>query len=231
MIICIGIGPGDMDYITQKGANLIKEADVIAGFATVNDFARPLAKTDAVFYTLTYQNQVQELDKVALEHHNGKHCVVLLMGDAHFSGYQLVERVVKAVGHEVETVPGISSSQILASKTRVCFDETTFVTFHRRGDLEPFKEHLTHVIEDKRNAIVIPHTWDFMPSDVADYLIASGASTDHAVEVWENLTGDEAGWSGTLAECARQRDDDGKDVFSHFSIMLIRALEPFPSQI
>ncbi|MEM1070674.1 MAG: cobalt-precorrin-7 (C(5))-methyltransferase [Planctomycetota bacterium] len=231
MIICIGIGPGDIDYITQKGASLIREADVIAGFTTVNEFAKQLAKPDAQFYQLTYKNQVEELDKVASEHHNGRKCVVLLMGDAHFSGYQLVERVVKAVEHDVEVVPGISSSQVLASKTKVCFDETSFVTFHRRGDLEPFKKHLTHVIEDDRNAIVIPHTWDFMPSDVAEYLIDNGASNDHPVEVWENLTGDEAMWAGTLADCAKQRDADGKDIFSHFSIMLIRTLNPIPSQV
>lgn len=231
MIRCIGIGPGDLDYITQKGAKLIQDADVIAGFTTVNEFAKPLARPDALFYALTYKNQVEELDKVAAEHHKGRTCVVLLMGDAHFSGYQLVDRVVKAVGHEVEVVPGISSSQMLASKTKVCFDETTFVTFHRRGDLEPFKKHLTHVIEDDRNAIVIPHTWDFMPSDIAEYLIAKGASNEHPVEVWENLTGNEAVWEGTLAECAEQRDKDGKDVFSHFSIMLIRTLHPFPSVV
>ena len=53
-----------------------------------------------------------------------------------------------ACGHTVETVPGISSAQMLASKGRVCFDETTFLTFHRRGDIGPFKRHLIHALEE-----------------------------------------------------------------------------------
>jgi precorrin-6B methylase 1 len=105
----------------------------------------------------------------------------------------------------------------------VCFDETTFVTFHRRGDLEPFKRHLVHVLQDERNAIVIPRPWDFMPKDVASYLLAQGAAAEHPVEVWENLTVREAQWRGNLDACTRD--------FSDMSIMLIRSLRPMPSQI
>ena len=76
------------------------------------------------------------------------------MGDMHFSGFQYLERVERACGHAVESLPGISSAQILASRAKVCFDETTFITFHRRGDLDPFKRHLVHVLQDARNAIV-----------------------------------------------------------------------------
>ena len=95
------------------------------------------------------------------------------------------------------------------------------MTFHRRGDLEPFQRHLVRVLEDSRNAIVIPHPWDFMPNRIAAYLVEHGISADLAVEVWENLTADEAAWRGTLGEC--------HDEFSDMSIMLGRAREPFPS--
>ena len=30
MIICIGAGPGDVGYLTQRGAELIRSADVVA---------------------------------------------------------------------------------------------------------------------------------------------------------------------------------------------------------
>lgn len=120
------------------------------------------------------------------------------MGDIHFSGFQLLERVQSACGHRVETVPGISSAQILASHAQVCFDETSFITFHRRGDIEPFKRHLVSALKDGRNAIVIPRPWDFMPHNVAAYLIENGVSADHEVEVWEKLTQHEAEWRGAL---------------------------------
>ena len=62
-----------------------------------------------------------------------------------------------------------------------------------------------------------------MPKDVCAYLLTHGVRADHPVEVWENLTGREAQWSGTLAGCTGD--------FSDMSIMLVRTLRPVPSQI
>lgn len=220
MIISIGIGPGGLDYLTRRGERLIRDAEVVTGFQTVIDFVAEMIPAEAKLIPLTYKNQSQELDLAAVEHHAGKRVVAVFMGDLHFSGWQMQERVEKACGHEVDTVPGISSAQILASRGRVCFDETTFVTFHRRGDLEPFKQHLIHVLEDGRNAIVIPHPWDFMPNRIAGYLIEAGIPSNLLVEVWENLTAEEATWRGELSECTAE--------FSDMSIMLVRAKEAFP---
>jgi len=174
MIVCIGAGPGSLDYLTQRGAELVRTADVVAGFDAVVNVVRPLIQTGAEVITMGYRDQTAKLLDVARSHHAGKRCVVVFMGDIHFSGFQYLERVERACGHAVETVPGISSAQILASRGKVCFDETTFVTFHRRGDLEPFKRHLVHVLADERNAIVIPRPWYFMPKDVAAFLLSQG---------------------------------------------------------
>jgi cobalt-precorrin-7 (C5)-methyltransferase len=228
MIICIGAGPGDLGYLTQRGAELIRGADVVAGFEAVLEVVRAIIPAQASVVTMGYRDQVAKLAEVAQAHHEGKRCVVVFMGDIHFSGFQYLERVERACGHPVETLPGISSAQILASRAKVCFDETTFITFHRRGDLEPFKRHLVHVLGDGRNAIVIPCPWDaarsFMPPHIASYLVQQGISAAHPTEVWENLTRGEAEWHGSLGQC-RQRE------FSDMSIMLIRALAPMASQI
>ncbi|HKX32968.1 MAG TPA: cobalt-precorrin-7 (C(5))-methyltransferase [Blastocatellia bacterium] len=229
MIICVGAGPGDLGYITLRGAELIRTAEVVAGFETVVEIVRDLISSTAEVVTMGYRDQVDKLALVAQAHHAGRHCVVVFMGDPHFSGFQYLERVERACGHPVESLPGISSAQILASRTRVCFDETTFITFHRRGDLMPFKRHLVHALQDRRNAIVIPCPWDaersFMPHQIAAYLIENGISPEHPAEVWENLTGAEAAWNGPLIECVTQRE------FSGMSIMLIRARHPMASQI
>jgi len=224
MIVCIGAGPGSLDYLTQRGAELVRAADVVAGFDAVVELVRPLIAPETRVVTMGYRDQTAKLQEVARAHHEGKRCVVVFMGDIHFSGFQYLERVERACGHPVETVPGISSAQILASRGKVCFDETTFVTFHRRGDLEPFKRHLVHALEDERNAIVIPRPWDFMPKDIAAFLVAHGVAADHPVEVWENLTSRDAQWIGTLGE-VRSRE------FTDMSIMLIRTLRPMCSQI
>lgn len=222
MIWCIGSGPGDLGYLTQRGKELIETADVVAGFTSVVDLVRPLVRAECVV-TMGYKDQVEKLREVAALHHQGLNCAVVFMGDIHFSGFQFLERVERACGHRVETIAGISSAQILASRGRVSFDETTFVTFHRRGDLAPFKEHLLHVLQDGRNAIVIPRPWDFMPKDIAAFLLSRGIAPAHSVEVWERLTQSEATRRGPLAECNVD--------FSDMSIMLIRTLYPMPSQI
>lgn len=228
MIICIGAGPGDVGYLTQRGAELIRDADVVAGFDAVLNVVRSLIPPSAEVVTMGYRDQVEKLAQVAFAHHAGKRCVVVFMGDIHFSGFQYLERVERACGHAVETLPGISSAQILASRAKVCFDETSFITFHRRGDLDPFKRHLVHVLQDERNAIVIPCPWDaarsFMPRHIAAYLLENGVSPEHPTEVWENLTRGEAEWHGTLAECVDRE-------FTDMSIMLIRTRKPMASQI
>jgi cobalt-precorrin-7 (C5)-methyltransferase len=214
MICCVGVGPGDLGFLTRKGQELIEGADVVAGFTAVADLVRTLVKPNARVITMGYKDQVDRLQEVADLHRAGSSCVVVFMGDPHFSGFQFLERVEQACQHQVEAIPGISSAQILASRCRVCFDETTFITFHRRGDITPFQKHLVHVLEDSRNAIVIPRPWDFMPAAVATYLTENGISPDHPTEVWEHLTQSEAAWKGRLGECASN--------FSDMSIMLIR---------
>jgi cobalt-precorrin-7 (C5)-methyltransferase len=223
MIFCVGAGPGDLGYMTQYGRELIEEADVIAGFGAVVEFVKPLVRPESRVVTMGYKDQVEKLQTVAARHHDGMKCVVVFMGDLHFSGFQFLERVERACGHPVQTIPGISSAQVLASRCRICFDETTFITFHRRGEIEQFKEHLVHVLNDGRNAIVIPRPWDFMPKDVSRFLLSRGIASEHPVEVWERLTQSEAAWSGLLESCTA--------AFSDMSIMLIRTLHPIPSQL
>ena len=75
-----------------------------------------------------------------------------------------------------------------------------------------------HVLEDGRNAIVIPRPWDFMPDQVSHFLVSRGIPPEHPVEVWEHLTQAEAAWSGNLENCT--------GTFSDMSIILIRTLHP-----
>jgi len=44
MICCLGAGPGDLGYLTQRGRELIETADVVAGFRAVVDLVRPLIR-------------------------------------------------------------------------------------------------------------------------------------------------------------------------------------------
>ncbi len=223
MITCVGVGPGDKKHITNYAIELVSDADVAVGFEYVLKIVQTYLKPNTKTCILTYKNQVTILEEIAKLHHQGLKVVVVFMGDIHFSGFQLLERVELACGHNVETIPGISSSQILASRTRVCFDETSFITFHRRGNIEPFKKHLISILNDNRNAIIIPRPFDFMPKDIASFLLENGINSTHKVEVWENLTQAESCWSGLLKDLNQD--------FSDLSIMLIRCLVPLTSQL
>ena len=103
MIIGVGIGPGDPDWLTQRGAKLIREAEWIVGFRTVNGFVQQMIPESAEVLHLTYKNQTEELERAAQAHQQGKNVVVLFMGDPHFSGYQMIERLERACGHRVES--------------------------------------------------------------------------------------------------------------------------------
>ena len=49
MIVCIGAGPGSLEYITQRGADLVRSADVVAGFDAGVNMVRPLIAPGASF--------------------------------------------------------------------------------------------------------------------------------------------------------------------------------------
>lgn len=107
--ICIGAGPGDIGYLTQRGAELIKNADLVAGFDAVFNVVHTIIPATTEVVLMNYRDQVEQLDKVVAAHHAGKHCVGVFIGDIHFSGFQYLEHIERACGHPVETLPGISS--------------------------------------------------------------------------------------------------------------------------
>ena len=65
MIWCIGVGPGDLGYLTQRGKDLIETADVIAGFTAVVDLVRPRIRPGCRVVNVGYKDQVEKLRVVA----------------------------------------------------------------------------------------------------------------------------------------------------------------------
>ena len=70
--------------------------------------------------------------------------------------------------------------------------------------------------QGRRNVILLPRPYDFMPPAIAAGAIAAGADPAHPVTVFQRLTlPGETRWEGTLAECAALPDE-----FSDLSIMV-----------
>jgi cobalt-precorrin-7 (C5)-methyltransferase len=90
---------------------------------------------------------------------------------------------------DVKVVPGISSVQVACAKAGLAMEESLFISFHKSGPIDEEKEELLRVVkEGRRSVIVLPRPWDFMPKDIAKFLIDNGVSKDLEVMVCENLT-------------------------------------------
>lgn len=130
----IGVGPGDSELMTVKGARIIGEADVIITPKTEKKdgsvaltIAKPYIQSHTeivpvVFPMVLDDNQQQEGWEEArriitdlLE--SGKNVVFLTLGDPMFySTYMYVYRLVESAGYEIETIPGVTAFCAIGSR-------------------------------------------------------------------------------------------------------------------
>ncbi|WP_367176738.1 cobalt-precorrin-7 (C(5))-methyltransferase [Haloarcula rubripromontorii] len=218
----VGIGPGNLDFLTPRGEDAIREADVVVGFETVVDFVAD--RTDADLLTCGYRDELDTLDAFAERVAAGERGTAVLMGDPNHSGYQFVGKVQRAVDRPVRVVPGISSLQIAASRARTPMEDTTFVTLHKSGDLADDRDRLRRDVGD-RHLLVLPRPFDLMPEDIAADLLDSGADPELPALVYERLThDDEARTATTLGDLATGAGGDGREdtQFSDLSVLVVR---------
>lgn len=222
-VYAVGIGPGNLEYLTPRGERAIREADVVVGFTTVVDFVADC--TDAELFTCGYKDELDTLEAFAEEVAAGKRGTAVLMGDPNHSGYQFVGKVKRAVDRPVRVIPGISSIQVAASRARTPLEETAFVTLHRSGDIEPELSSLRAVV-GRQNLLVLPRPYDWMPGDIAADLLGAGADPDLEALVLERLTHeDESVTKCSLGELAEFAGGDTEDdtPFSDLSVLAVRA--------
>ncbi len=115
-VYAVGIGPGNLAYLTPRGERAIRDADVVVGFETVVEFVRE--KTNADLLTCGYRDEAATLATFADRVADGEAGTAVLMGDPNHSGYQFVGKVQAAVERPVRVIPGISSLQVAASRAR-----------------------------------------------------------------------------------------------------------------
>ncbi|MEY7847606.1 cobalt-precorrin-7 (C(5))-methyltransferase [Natrarchaeobius sp. A-rgal3] len=228
----VGIGPGNLEFLTPRGERAIREADVVVGFSTVVEFVED--RTEADLLTCGYKDEAEALSTFGERVAAGETGTAVAMGDPNHSGYQFVGKVQNAVervadrqGDEpspVRVVPGISSLQVAASRARTPMEETEFVTLHKSGDLGADMDRLAATVGE-RHLLVLPRPFDRMPGDLAAFLLENGAEPDLEALVLERLTleGEEI-HRFTLAELAEHAGGDGMEEtpFSDLVVLAVR---------
>ncbi len=231
-VYAVGVGPGNLEYLTPRGERAIREADVVVGFTTVVEFVEEC--TDADLLTCGYEDEAEALAEFAERVAGGESGTAVAMGDPNHSGYQFVGKVQDAVRHEaddwgeeprsVRMIPGISSLQVAASRARTPMEDTEFVTLHKSGDLEEDMDRLADAVGD-RHLLVLPRPYDRMPGDVAEFLLEHDADPNLEALVLEKLThDDERVHRFTLGELAEHAGGDGKaeTPFSDLVVLAVR---------
>jgi cobalt-precorrin-7 (C5)-methyltransferase len=221
----VGVGPGSPVYLTDIAKEAIRKCQYIIGYKyTLGTIEKIIDRTWQNVFEVTLWNQEVIYQDVYKKMKNNEYCMVPFTGDANFSESEVVDRLLDIFGDDnVEIIPGISSIQVAAAKSRIPLDKAHIATFHVSGDIEKKKNELIHAVSEGKSIVLLPRPWPgdsskrFMESDVAMFLKNNGVKTSALnTFVFEHLTNEnkEAAFKGKVSEL------EGKE-FSDLSVMVI----------
>ncbi|MEM0141690.1 MAG: precorrin-6y C5,15-methyltransferase (decarboxylating) subunit CbiE [Thermoplasmatales archaeon] len=188
-ITFIGVGPSDPELMTMKARNAIAQSDIVAGYSTPLKIAsRVIGKKERI--TFKWKEQQYFVDQTIKLYRKGYNIAFLFTGDACFTESELITRFTGNCKN-FEIIPGISSIQAASSLSGMPLEIVPVVSFHVTGDLESRKKELIKNVNDKGRALVIPRPYDFMPSEIARFLIENGVSSDYKITVLEKISSNE----------------------------------------
>ena len=216
-VFAVGVGPGSSKYVTDIVKDAISQCDVVIGYAYTIKTIEAFVQGKRIL-EITMENQEDAYQKIAKE---GNHTILIpFTGDVNFSESEVVDRLIE-IYDEVEIIPGISSTQVAASRAKIPTDKSKVITMHISTSIEEKKLELQKALIDGFSVILIPRPWPkqpdkhFMPSEIAKYLKENGFETTRMkVHVFEALTTkNETCFEGTVS------DLEGKE-FSDLSVMV-----------
>ncbi len=217
-IYAVGVGPGSPKYVTEIVKDIVQNCDVIIGYKYTLKTIEDLIEGKEI-YEITMNDQEKSYQKI-LPQLGDKTLVIPFTGDVNFSESEVVDRLIEIFG-EVEIVPGISSIQVAASRSKVPLDKSKVITMHVTTLIEDKKLELQKALIDGFSVILVPRPWPkqpdkhFMPSEIAVYLREHNFDTTKLrVHVFEAITTEnETKFVGSV------KDLEGKE-FSDLSVMV-----------
>ena len=214
----VGVGPGSPKYVTEIVKEIVQNCDVIIGYKYTLKTIEDLIVGKEI-YEITMNDQEDSYQKI-LPELGDRSLVIPFTGDVNFSESEVVDRLIEIFG-EVEIVPGISSTQVAASRAKVPLDKSKVITMHVTTPIEDKKLELQKALIDGFSVVLVPRPWPkqpdkhFMPSEIAVYLREHNFDTEKMkVHVFEAITTEnETNFEGTV------KDLEGKE-FSDLSVMV-----------
>ncbi|WP_070000902.1 cobalt-precorrin-7 (C(5))-methyltransferase [Cellulosilyticum sp. I15G10I2] len=171
MIYVIGIGPGDQDYLTQAGAQIINGAEIVIGakrnLESIKDFKG---------LKLEMGSNLEEL-VIYLKANTDKKIALLASGDPliYGIGKYLSERIPHT---QLNIVPGISAVQYMFSRIPLDMNDLYITSSHGK------KPDFDRVLSYPKVAMVTDHLVG--PSQIAQEILRRNLKK--VVIVGENLT-------------------------------------------
>lgn len=224
-LFVVGVGPGSPKYLTDIAKEAIRKCQYVIGYKyTLRTIETIVDRSKQNVFEVTLWNQEAIYQDVFKKMKNNEYCIVPFTGDVSFSESEVVDRLLEIFGDDnVEIIPGISSIQVAAAKSKVPLDKAYIATFHVTGNIEKKKKELVEAITEGKSAILLPRPWfndpskRFMESDMARFLKSNGINTSTLnTTVFEYLTNEdkESIFKGKASEL------EGKE-FSDLSVLVI----------
>ena len=217
-VFAVGVGPGSPKYVTEIVKEILQNCDIVIGYKYTLKTIEKIIEGKEI-YEITMNDQEKSYQKI-LPVLSDRTLVIPFTGDVNFSESEVVDRLIEIFG-EVEIIPGISSIQVAASRTKVPLDKSKVITMHVTTPIEDKKLELQKALIDGFSVVLVPRPWPkqpdkhFMPSEIAIYLRENGFDTAKMkVHVFESITNEnETNFEGTV------KDLEGKE-FSDLSVMV-----------
>ena len=217
-VFAVGVGPGSPKYVTEIVKEILQNCDIVIGYKYTLKTIEKLIEGKEI-YEITMNDQEKSYQKI-LPELGDRTLVIPFTGDVNFSESEVVDRLIEIFG-EVEIIPGISSIQVAASRTKIPLDKSKVITMHVTTPIEDKKLELQKALIDGFSVVLVPRPWPkqpdkhFMPSEIAIYLRENGFDTAKMkVHVFESITNEnETHFEGKV------KDLEGKE-FSDLSVMV-----------
>ena len=112
-VYAVGVGPGSPRYITGAAEDAIRSCGIVAGYSyTMNTIRHLLDGKETHYVTMADQEATY---RRILDTMGERSLAVPFTGDVNFSESEVVDRLAELFG-DVELVPGISATQVAASR-------------------------------------------------------------------------------------------------------------------